>query len=138
MQDATIVRVPQRFRELNTVALDLFDGKWASRKPRAKRLSFNELHRDVRLAIGFADFVNGADVRMVQRGDRARLAHESRPRARVIEAVRRKELDRDVAMQVLVLGAIDLAHPASAQSVDDAVVSEPLTGARQLHGPGRV
>ncbi len=139
MQDAAVVRVAQRFRQLHAVPYDLFDGKRASRQPRAERLPLDELHRDVGLAAGLADFVDRADVRMVERGRGPRLSHESRPGARIIEAVRREDLDGDVPMEMFVVGAIDLAHAAGTELVDDAVVSEALTGTRQpVHDQRRV
>ena len=43
---------------------------------RAERLAFDQLHGDERQAVGFADFVNDADVRMIERGGGARFTHQ--------------------------------------------------------------
>ena len=46
-----------------------------------QRLAVEELHRDERLALGLADVVDRADVRVVERRGRARLALEALERA---------------------------------------------------------
>ena len=42
-----------------------------------QRRAFQKLHRDEGLVFVLADFVNGADVGMIQRGGRARFAPEA-------------------------------------------------------------
>ena len=94
-----------------------------------ERLAFDELHDDVRPAVVLADFVDRADVRMIERGHGARLAQHaplgsgSRPTlsGRILMATRRPS--------VLVVGEIDLAHPARSDERDDAVVAEDLRNA---------
>ena len=69
----------------------------------------------------------------------ARASHQSSPGARIIEAGRREDLDQHVPMETFVVGAIDLAHAAGTELVDDAVVSEALTGTRQpVHDQRRI
>ena len=74
------VRVCQRIGHLLAIAEDLVDGQRALRHTRAQRLPFDQLHRDERLAVRFANLVNRADVRVIQLRGEPRLAHQVRPR----------------------------------------------------------
>ena len=74
----------------------------------------------------FANVVNRADVGMVQRRRRLRLALETRQRLRIARDVVGQELQRDEAVQARVLGLVDHAHAAAAQLLDDAVVRDGL------------
>ena len=73
---------------------------------------------------------------MVQRGDRARFALEPLPANRVARELRGQDLDRDVAHETRVVGAIDLAHAATAQRLDDLIGTEPGSF-RERHVPAR-
>ena len=73
-----------------------------------------------------ADFVDGADVGMVERGGGAGLALEALERARVAGQVCREEFQRDEAAEFRVLGFVDDTHPATAEPFDDAVVRDGL------------
>ena len=59
-----------------------------------------------------AELVNGEDARVRQRGDRARFGFETPAHLGIGGDVRRHDLDRDVAVEPRVAGAIDLAHAA--------------------------
>ena len=61
-----------------------------------------------------ADVVERADVRMIERRDRARLALEALAQLRVGRERRRQDLDRDRAVEPRVAGAVDFAHAAGA------------------------
>jgi hypothetical protein len=77
--------------------------------------------------------VEHADVRVVQAGDRLRLALETRSAVRVGTDVRRKYLDVDRAIEAGVAGAVDLTHAAFAQLLEDLV--RPDAGAGdEAHG----
>src|SRR5215475_232012 len=70
----------------------------------------------------FTDVVNRADMRMVQRGCRARFAEESFD-GRVIAAdFIRKKLQSDASSQTQILRFIDDTHPAASKFVDHAIV----------------
>ena len=58
---------------------------------------------------------------MVQRGERLRLAREPGETIRVEREELRQDLDRDVAIQLRVAGAIHLAHSARAKQGDDLI-----------------
>ena len=89
-----------------------------------ERLALEQLHGDERLAILFADFVNRADVRMVEGGGCARLEPESFGGLRRALQVVWQELQRDVAAERQVLRFVDDAHASGAYAVQDAVVGD--------------
>ncbi len=64
------------------------------------------------------------DVRVVETRQHLRLALESREAVGILGDIRRQHLERDLAAELLVLGAPDLAHPAGAELAGDAVVRE--------------
>ena len=81
-----------------------------------------ELHRDERLLFVPADFVNGADVGMVQPRGSTRFTAEALEGMRIFGNFRRQELERDEAAQFGIFGLIDYAHPTATEFLDDAIV----------------
>jgi hypothetical protein len=71
--------------------------------------------------------VEVADVLMVERGNRPRLAVESLTRLRVIEAIRGQHLYGNRTIEARVAGAIDLAHTAGADFIENLVRAESRT-----------
>ena len=66
-------------------------------------------------AVGFFEAVDGGDVRMVQRREHLRFAAEPREPIGIVGERVGQDLDRDVAIQLRVARAIDLAHAARAE-----------------------
>jgi hypothetical protein len=80
-----------------------------------------------------ADVVHREDVRMVQRGGRARLLLEAKQPVRIAAELDREDFDRDLAPQPRVAAPIDLAHTSGAEDSENLVRTE--TGARaERHG----
>ena len=90
---------------------------------RAQRLAFQQLGDRVMNAVLRAEIEDGQDVRMRQRGHRARLAIETVERRTVALEVRRQDLDCYIAVQPRILGAVNLAHPADGDELEDRVAS---------------
>src|SRR6185369_12709738 len=88
-----------------------------------QRLAFDVFHRDVRLAIVFANFVDREDVRMVQRRRRARFLKETPAAILLLNVFRRKQLERDDALEFVIVSLVDRAHTARADRLDDPVMS---------------
>src|SRR5205823_12457418 len=63
----------------------------------------------------------GADVRVIEAGDDARLAVETLAHVLVEREVALEDLDRDDAIEPGVAGAVDLAHTSGAQEAQDLV-----------------
>ncbi len=72
------------------------------------------------------DFVDGADVRMIQRRGGLGFTLEAGQGLRIIGNVVREELQGDKAVQLYVLGFVDHAHAAAAEFLDDVVVRDGL------------
>ena len=73
--------------------------------------------------------VDLSDVRMVERSEHLCLALEAREPIAVAREMLRQHLDGDIALQLRIAGAIDLAHAAGTERRDDFV--------RAKAGPGR-
>ena len=85
-------------------------------------------HDQVVRAIHAADVVNTADVRMVQRGDRPRLALEARPRLGVAGEFTSEDLDGNSAIKASIAGFVDLARAAGAKRGDHLIGAESNAG----------
>ena len=91
-----------------------------------QRHAIQKLHGDERLAVLLADFVNGADVGMVQGRGGLGFALKTGQSLRVSGDFLGQELQGHKAVQPGVLGLVDHTHPATAQLLDDAVVRDGL------------
>jgi hypothetical protein len=88
---------------------------------RPERLSLEQLDRDVRNPLVAPDVVNGDDVGVRQRRDRAGFAIEPLVEVQIGRRVGRQRLDRDLPLQPRITRAIDLAHSAFAQFGENLV-----------------
>ena len=88
----------------------------------------------------FADFVDLADVRMIDARGRAGFPPEALPRRLVVGSGRHR-LHRDRALEPLVARRIDDAHPAFAQLALDRIAADASgharSGRRPTTAPGR-
>ena len=100
--------------------------QWPSSDAVVERQSFEVLHHDERLAFVLRDFVDGADVGMVQSRRRPRFSAEAFQGLRVFSHRVRQELQSDHAAEFEVFGLVDHTHPAAAEFLDDAVVRDGL------------
>lgn len=117
----------QRVRDLNCVLERLVERQRTLLQAPAQRLPFQVLHhQEVNPAV-VADVVKDADVRVLQRRDRARFPLEPLLELRIVADVLRKDLQGDGTVQARVSGFVHLAHTAGADGGKDFVRSE--TGA---------
>ena len=79
-----------------------------------QRFSFEKLHGDEQLAAVFADFVDLADVRVIDACRGSRFAPEALPR-RFVVGERRHRLQRDRALEARIARGVDHTHPALTQ-----------------------
>ena len=100
-------------------------------------LALQKLHGNEAMGIVLADFVDRADVGMIQRGSSARFAEKSFEGLLVAGNLIRKKLQGDGAAQRGVLGSVNHPHPAAAEFFDDAVMGHDLAneGIRRRHWP---
>ena len=118
MGDAPRVGLGQSAGDLRAQAGHVGDGEWTAAKPRLERLAFDQFHDEERRA----DIVERADVRMVQRRQRQRLASEAQT-----EGLSR-HFDGDRTVEARVQSAEDLAHPPAAQVLVHTIVPEEAAG----------
>jgi hypothetical protein len=91
----------------------------------------DQLHRDEDAAVGLVDLVDAGDVRVRDGARGAGLAKEPGTPVAILLERRGQDLEGDDPLQLLVLGAVDDAHPAAADAPQDAEVGE-------AHGIGPV
>src|SRR5262245_33948054 len=97
-------------------------------QPLLERLAFEVFeHQIVEVAVA-ADVVDGADVGIVQRGNRPRFLLEALPRLGIGRQRSGKHLDGDDPIEPRVAGAVDFAHTARANRRHDFVRPNPRAG----------
>jgi hypothetical protein len=77
VNDAVLMRVFEGIRELGTPSLHGLRVETVRRDPVCQLSAWHQLHHDERLAIAFADVVDGADVRVTQLRDCPGLTHQA-------------------------------------------------------------
>src|ERR1700675_2052460 len=82
------------------------------------------LHRDEVLTLPLVNLEHHADIGVVQRRRRLRLALEAGKSLRVLGYFIRQEFQGDEAVELDVLGFVDDAHPTTTKLLDDAVVRD--------------
>ena len=114
MHDPGAVRDRERARDLAR-NLDGFVGRdGAGVHPLAQGDAFDELRRDVVSRVHLSDLVDGHDVRMIQSRSEAGFALQTSQPGIVRCERGREKLERDLAAEPLIAGAINDAHPAHA------------------------
>ncbi|MFO0631836.1 MAG: hypothetical protein U0168_03200 [Nannocystaceae bacterium] len=98
------------------------------REPRAQGAAVDEFHRQPHLLADHAGVVDRHDVGVVEPRQRPGLARESTARLTTTGDVRAQQLDRDLAIELGIVGQHDLTHAAATQPLQQAI-------APQLHRP---
>jgi hypothetical protein len=93
-----------------------------------------KLHRDERMTIVLADFVNRADVGVVESGCSASLTTKSFESLRVLSYILRQEFQGDKATEFGILGLVDHTHPTTAQLLKHAVMRDGLADELERSG----
>ena len=124
MDDARLMRAVEGARNLDPARQCFVERQRATSQARRQRLALEHLqHQKVDAGLG-ADIVDGADVRVVERGNGARLALEPRAPGFIAGDVLERNLDGHLPPQTRVLRAEDLPHPARAKRAGDFVWTE--------------
>jgi hypothetical protein len=127
VDDTLLVRCGQSLDQLQPQPRALFLRQSVIGDSLAQRHPGHVLHHqkvDLLLRIKIVD---GGDVGMVQLGQRQGFRAEIFAGGVVGERLGWQYLDGYVAVEVLIAGAIDFAHAASADPLDDVVVAQPET-----------
>ena len=93
------------------------------RHPRAQARTAHELHREVERVVLHADVEDGDDVRMCEACERLRLAQQACALGRVVRGA--EALDRDLAIELRIVGDVHRAHRTFAQSLSQLEATEP-------------
>ena len=129
MDDAGGVGFREASRHLDRDVERLVDPELATGEPRLERLAAVVGHRDEQLPVGrVADFVDGADVGVVEAGGGLRLLQETPFGVGVVAQLGRQELERRVAVEPRVARPVDDAHAAAAEPVADLIGADARTG----------
>ena len=89
-----------------------------------QRGAIEEFHRQVGLPAIFANFVDRADIGMVQRRRSTRLTPESLERLRIRRQIIRKEFQRHMPAKVRILSLVHHTHPTATKLLDHAVMRD--------------
>jgi len=126
------VRSIKRVRNLNAQIQNRFDLQWLSGYEVLESLTLKQFHGDEGSPIRVVDFVDGADVRVVQRRRSLGLPLKTAEGLCVVGEFFGKELQGHMATELEVFRLIHHAHAPTADFAEYAVV-----GNRLPHGLGR-
>src|SRR5262245_10054910 len=121
MHDAFIVRRLQRERDLTRDVDRLVERYGAALETTRQGAALDELEDEKAHGRHLLEAVDRADVRMIERGQYLGLALEACETFGVVSHRCGQKLQRDVAPELGIPCAIDLAHAASAEQRDDLV-----------------
>jgi hypothetical protein len=127
VHDAALMRRLQRIDDLSGDGQRLLDRNRADHNAVSECQPFDQLHRKRRAAIAAVDAVDLRDVLVIERGQHFGLSLKSCQTASVANKGRGEHLQSDIAFQVEISGAVDLAHAARADEADDFVRPEAST-----------
>ena len=131
VHDAGAVGVAERVQNLADQRRRLFDRQRPGpRDQLLERLAAHQLHHHQQAIVVAKQLVDGRDVGMVDLGERHRLGAEAAHEI-VFDQLGADRLDRHLAIERFVDTAIDDAHAAAADLVEDAVLAQRLADHRE-------
>jgi hypothetical protein len=126
VDDPVLVRGLERLGDLPRYRERLVQRNDARRDSLGECRPLHQLHDERISGIRVLDAVDVRDVGVVQRGEHLRLALEAGESLWIGRDGVGQHLQRDVASQLRIFSAVDLAHSTFAQLGDDLVVAESL------------
>src|SRR5882724_8823854 len=136
MDDSTLMGSVEGVGNLDGDVKDLSARQRLARDDVFESLAFQEFHRNEGMPFGFVNFINGADVGMVEGRGGPCLALKSLQDLMVADKVGWEELQCYIPTQPEILGAIYHSHAPAAQMFLDAVVGDDFTNhTRPATGP---
>ncbi len=133
MDDAGFMRGFERLGDLPRNRDGLVERHGPLCDPVGQRRAVDQLQDQGGDRARFLETVDRADVGMVQRRQHLRFALEPGQPVRVGGHRRRQHLDCDVALQLAIAGAVDLAHSARAEGRGNRVRPEDCAGRERHH-----
>ena len=92
-----------------------------------QRLAGQALHHDEQMSIVLSNFVDGADVGMIQGRSSASFPAKALQSLWILRGVVRKKLECDEAAEQRVFGLVHHSHATTAEQFDDPVVGDGLS-----------
>src|SRR5262245_2639617 len=125
MADAASVRRGEARRDLGPHPKRSRDVDGAAREPVLERLALHELEdEEAGPVLRLLEAVDGADIRMVERGEEPGLGLEAAKRAFVARELVRQPLDRDGALELGVEAEVDDAHAPAPELALDGIATD--------------
>ena len=132
MDHARLVRGLQRQGDLPCDGQHLVQGDRSLFEAFGEGRALDQLQDQRARAAGLLEAVDLGDVGVVQRGEDPGLSLEARQPVRVGGERLGQHLQRDVAVELRVAGAVHLAHAAGPERAGDVIGADPCSG-RQGH-----
>ncbi len=124
MDDAVFVCRVERVRDLRCDRQGLFESDGSLGEPMRKILALDELHDQCGDRAGLFQPVDVGDVRVIERGKRLCFARKSRQTFGIGCKLLGQDLQRDIAIELRVVGPKHLPHSTCANLSDDFVDAE--------------
>ena len=112
---------------LNGQINELLLVSWAGVYELSESFAIKEFHCKERTAIVFAGVVDGADIRVIQRGSGASFATESLQQLGILGHLVRQEFEGNEAAETRVLRFVDHAHASTTKRFEYSVVGNDFT-----------
>ena len=138
MDDPLLVRRFERLGDLRRHRQRLVDRNGPPRDPIGERRAFDQLHHQRVQAAGIFEAMDLRDVRMIECRKELRFPAEPCKAIGIVGDGGQQDFDRDVAIQLRIEGAIDLAHTAGADQTSDLVGAEPRASLEPHNAVGDV
>ena len=130
VDDALFVRGLERVGDFDGEIERGIHGEWPAGDEVLERLALHEFHGDEQTIPFLGNFVNCADVGVVQCGSCARFAAKAFERLRIFREIVGEEFEGDGAAEVYVFGFVHDAHTPATEFFHDAVMRDGLAGER--------
>src|ERR1700730_9871461 len=89
-------------------------------------VALHQFHGDEGLAFALVNFIDGADIRMVESGRRTSLAAKTFQALRIVSYIFWQEFQSNKAPQARIFRLINNAHSAATKYLNNSVVSDGL------------
>src|SRR5215475_2907695 len=133
MDDPLLVRGLERFGDLSCDRQCFIKRNRPLCDAIGERRPFDELEHERMRAAGILEAVDARDLWMIQGREHLSFALEPREILSIERERIRKNFERDLAIELCIAGAVDLAHTARADLGDDLIRAETRTGSER-HG----
>jgi hypothetical protein len=124
MNDAFGVCGVERVGDLDAETKRIFERKRLVAYGVLQSVAFEAFHDDERVTVYFADFMDGADIGMIQRGGGLSFALETQKSLLIPRDVVREKFQRDKPAKLGVFGFVDDAHASAAEFFEDKKMCE--------------